>query len=76
MGTKAKVEQYVGKQGWYSVGAMKIKVEIMDYKNSYGKDRWLVKPVAGRGEVWTEQNPMTVGMESSVRAMNQLSKTL
>lgn len=60
MGTKAKVEQ-VGKKGLYIVDSgtrtgLRIEVEIVDYKNSYGKDRWLIKPVSGNGEVWTEQN--------------------
>lgn len=58
MGTKDKVAN-VGKKGMYVLrgdGGMAIEVVIMDYKNSYGRDRWLVKPVAGSGEVWTEQN--------------------
>ena len=36
--------------------AMKIKVEILDYKNSYGKDRYLVTPLEGSGKVWVEIN--------------------
>lgn len=58
MGTKDKVAN-VGKKGMYTLrgdGGIAIEVVIMDYKNSYGRDRWLVKPVAGTGEVWTEQN--------------------
>ncbi len=55
MGTKDKVAN-VGKKGVFAVGGIKVQVEIVDYKNSYGRDRWLVKPVAGSGEVWTEQN--------------------
>lgn len=55
MGTKAKLEN-VGKKGFMFAGGLKIEVEVVDYKNSYGRDRWLVKPVAGSGEVWTEQN--------------------
>lgn len=55
MGTKDKVSN-VGKKGVMAVGGIKVEVEIVDYKNSYGRDRWLVKPVAGSGEVWTEQN--------------------
>jgi hypothetical protein len=31
-----------------------IKVKILDYKNSYGRDRWLVTPVEGSGEAWVE----------------------
>jgi len=31
-----------------------INVEIKDYKNSYGRDRWLVEPLSGVGEAWVE----------------------
>jgi hypothetical protein len=30
-------------------------VEILDVKSSYGNVRYLIKPVAGEGEVWKEQ---------------------
>jgi len=33
---------------------LKIKVKILDYKSSYGNDRYLVTPVEGSGEVWVE----------------------
>jgi len=56
MGTKEKMFE-IGKKGLIFAGGFKVEVEILDYKNSYGKDRWLVKPVAGSGEVWTEQTP-------------------
>lgn len=32
-----------------------IDVIIKDYKNSYGRDRWLVSPVSGSGEAWVEK---------------------
>jgi len=32
-----------------------IEVFIIDFKTSYGRDRWLVKPVAGTGEKWIEK---------------------
>ena len=31
-----------------------IIVEILDFKQSYGRNRWLVKPVSGQGEAWVE----------------------
>ena len=58
MGTKSKIAN-VGKKGVMFAGGFKVEVEVVDYKNSYGRDRWLVKPVAGSGEVWTEQNVIT-----------------
>lgn len=54
MGTKDKVENSVGKTGTINVNGLIVEVTIKDYKNSYGRDRFLVTPVAGQGEVWTE----------------------
>lgn len=31
-----------------------VLVEILDVKQSYGKTRWLVKPVNGEGDAWVE----------------------
>ena len=47
--------QYIGKKATVSFGELSVEVEILDYKNSYGKDRWLVKPVVGEGEAWVEK---------------------
>ena len=52
---KSKIEQFVGKKGTIKAGGMIVEVEIKDYKNSYGRDRFLVSPVTGKGEVWVEQ---------------------
>jgi hypothetical protein len=32
-----------------------IKVQVLDYKFSYGNDRWLVRPVAGSGQAWVQK---------------------
>ncbi len=45
----------IGKKAEIVVGDLKIEVEILDYKNSYGKNRYLVKPIAGSGQIWTEK---------------------
>jgi hypothetical protein len=57
MGTKGKVAM-VGKQGIIKIGGLVIEVEIVDYKNSYGRDRWQVAPLRGQGDIWTEQDPL------------------
>jgi hypothetical protein len=31
-----------------------ITVTLRDYKKEWGRDRWLVEPVAGSGQVWVE----------------------
>lgn len=45
---------YIGKQGWIEFGKLMVDVKILDYKRSYGRDRWLVTPVSGSGQVWVE----------------------
>lgn len=47
--------EVLGKRGDIHLGGLIVKVEIMDVKTSYGRVRYLVKPVAGVGEVWIEQ---------------------
>jgi len=34
-------------------------VTIKDYKNTYGKDRYLVIPVGGKGEFWAQNLTLT-----------------
>ena len=51
---KNKVFENVGKQGTVSLGGLKVHVDILDYKKSYGRDRFFVTPVAATGEVWVE----------------------
>lgn len=49
--------KYIGKTMIISVaeGKLRINVEVIDFKNSYGKDRWLVRPLEGSGEIWVEK---------------------
>ncbi len=57
MGTKEQM-QNIGKRGTTRFGNMVVQVEITDYKVSYGKERWLVTPVAGSGDTWVETCPL------------------
>lgn len=36
------------------IGGLIVEVKVLDYKCSWGKDRWLITPVAGSGETWIE----------------------
>ena len=47
-------EKYVGKEGTIRLGGLTIDVLVGDVKNSYGKERYLVTPKAGAGEIWVE----------------------
>jgi len=51
---KNKVYENVGKTGTIQAGGLIVEVQVKDYKNSYGRDRYLVTPVSGQGEVWVE----------------------
>lgn len=53
MSIKDKVA-IIGTVNWISLGSITVEVTILDYKCSWGKDRWLVTPVAGTGETWVE----------------------
>lgn len=46
--------QNIGKEAEISVGGLTVLVTIDDVKKSYGHDRFLVTPIAGRGSVWVE----------------------
>lgn len=49
----AKAE-IIGKVGSIFIGGLVVYVKVLDYKNSYGKDRWQVEPVEGEGKIWVE----------------------
>lgn len=45
----------IGAQGSITVGELHIDVRVLDVKQSYGKVRYLVQPIAGSGQQWMEQ---------------------
>lgn len=51
-----KIQEFVGKTGTIWAGKFKVQVKIKDVKgNVYGRDLFLVTPVAGEGEAWVEK---------------------
>ena len=36
------------------LGGLVVEVTVIDVKNSYGRDRYLISPVSGTGEIWVE----------------------
>lgn len=56
-GLKDKLSS-IGKKGSISMDGLSIEVKVVDFKQSYGRDRWLVTPVSGKGQKWIEQNPV------------------
>jgi hypothetical protein len=49
------LEKYVGKIATIFTGGLTIKIKILDVKNTYGRDRYLITPVEGSGTVWVEK---------------------
>lgn len=45
---------YIGKIARIQCRGINVFVEILDYKTAYGKDRWLVEPLAGEKKAWVE----------------------
>jgi len=47
--------QYLGAKALLPLeNGLRIEIKIIDYKNTYGRDRWLVTPTTGSGEAWVE----------------------
>lgn len=46
--------QVIGTTRSIFINGLTIDVEVLDYKVSYGKERWLVTPLSGQGEIWVE----------------------
>ena len=44
----------IGKSGVVKVGGLSVEVTIVDIKTEFGRERYLVTPVKGSGEVWIE----------------------
>ena len=42
----------IGKAGHVSIGGLYVAVKVVDIKQAYGRDMYLVTPVKGSGEVW------------------------
>ena len=36
------------------IGSILVQVRILDAKQSYGKERYQIEPVAGSGKIWVE----------------------
>lgn len=53
---KELIEKYVGKKAFVQqISNFVVEVVIKDVKKSYGQLRFLVAPVAGKGEIWVEK---------------------
>ena len=44
----------IGKIARVECRGFSVYVEILDYRTAYGKDRWLVEPLAGEKKAWVQ----------------------
>lgn len=54
MKTFNELQQYINRKMDINLGGLRVSIVILDIKMSYGRTRFLVSPVAGKGEVWVE----------------------
>ena len=64
--THAEIGKRLGPAVWRLSGlheqeVLMVYVIVHDHKVSYGKDRWLVGPVAGEGTRWVETESLVWG---------------
>lgn len=51
-----KLSEMVGKEAYLEThqGNLAFKIKVLDVKASYGKARYKVTPMAGKGSIWVE----------------------
>lgn len=51
---KELLDKYYHKKVHVQLGGLTVGVVVLDVKERWGKTRFLVSPVTGKGEVWVE----------------------
>jgi uncharacterized protein (AIM24 family) len=51
---KELFEKYINREALIFLGGLQVSVTILDIKKAYGRERFLVSPVKGKGEIWVE----------------------
>jgi hypothetical protein len=59
MTTLTEQARKIGKIGELPFKDMVVQVKILDFRLTYGRERWLVTPVSGSGKVWVENVKFT-----------------
>lgn len=54
MKTTATLSTMIGRHAYLAMGEISVEVVIIDVKERWGHTRYLVNPVAGRGQKWVE----------------------
>lgn len=58
----ADIRKKIGKNATMEIDKFKISVSVMDAKNSYGQDRYLVTPDGGTGSAWVSAQRLNFGV--------------
>ena len=51
---KNLIKKYVDEEFRINLNGLEIYITVIDIKFTYGRYRFLVTPVAGKGEIWVE----------------------
>ncbi len=51
---KNLLEKWIHRKVNVKLGGLIVSVVVLDIKERWGKTRWLVSPVTGKGQVWVE----------------------
>jgi hypothetical protein len=62
--TLAELSARLGPAKWHlnerdPMDGLEIPVTVTDHKTAYGRDRWLVAPVGGKGQRWVETSSLS-----------------
>ena len=57
-----ELAEFIGKTIHIQVEDFVIPVTVVNAKKSYGRTRYLVKPLSGQGVVWVEDSRIREGM--------------
>ena len=62
---------YIGKIGALRCEYLSVNISVADAKRSYGRTLLLVRPVAGSGEQWVEENRIRWPEDDGGRPLDQ-----
>lgn len=58
--TAREMQEALNRTADYTLNGLTVRVSINDVKCSFGQVRYLIKPIMGSGEVWVNQDSVTL----------------
>jgi hypothetical protein len=62
--TTSELSKVLGARGLFSLaldgGDLKVPVEVLDVKRSYGNTRYKIQPIGGIGSAWVDSSRVTL----------------